>query len=181
MASGITGADRQLCTPTTELIATPWFHALPARERLSLSALVKTFPAKLGHDISQQVFRSSGESEVAETILGTIIPKGKIWIQDLNPPRWVTGLEEMHIQGVPMDMLKEAVSKKILIENMAKEFAGNSYTAVVFAACIIALLIHWPDPSLAYHQSPGIKELMRFLPKVSVEADDDESDLCCDP
>ena len=107
--------------------------------------------------------------------MGTIIPKGKIWIQSLDPPRWVTGLEEMHIQGVPMNMLKEGVSKKILTENIAKEFAGNSYIAVVFAACVIALLIHWPDPSLAYHQSSEIKELMRLLPKVSVEADDDES------
>ena len=152
--------DWSICKPTPDLISSPWFKILPSRERLTLAALMHEYPAKAGHNVSQQVFRTDGQGDDKDVCLGTATPKERVYLPEQR--RCMLGAESLHMQGVPMAWIKEAVSRKVATDTLLKNLAGNAYTAAVFLCLMIALLIHWPGPSMEYYQVPGIKAVDRF-------------------
>ena len=104
------------------------------------------------------MFRSFEESE---PVLNTLTPGGKIYLPEHS--RFLLGIEEMHIQGVPMPWLRLAFESNILTETQAKQFAGNAYTATVVAAVFLALFRHWPFPKMGYHEVPALPSIDSFL------------------
>ena len=172
------GETWDACQPSAELLASEWFCLLPPRERLTLAALMNAAPAKVGHNVSQQAFRTDNDGDDMATALGSFCTKSKWYLVEYH--RLLAGIEALHIQGIPMHALREALTRRVLCETGAKDFAGNSYTAAVMTAFDIALFITWPFPKMAFHQVPVTRNMDRFFnfPKVrKVETGSSADDL----
>ena len=159
---GKRGADWTLCAPTPALSSSPWFRAMPTRERLTLSSMLKTYPGRLGYDVSQNVNRTARDFEVAKHLLNTVIPNSKMWLPHLNPQRWMLGVEEFQLQGMDRTLIRRGLEERVLSDHLARDLAGNCYTGSVCAACFIAVLVHWPS-SRCDRQAPVATSLTRIL------------------
>ena len=95
------GEGWEVCRPSADLIRCPWFQILPSRERCALAALRHANPQKLGHNVSQQVFRGDNEGPEMVHSIGTICPKEKTYCPQAM--RLILGAELLHIQGMPYD------------------------------------------------------------------------------
>ena len=67
-------------------------------------------------------------------------------------------------------------------DSVAKDFAGNAYTAVAFAAILIGILVDWPWPTLEFLDAPGCSDVNVFLQGLmgsggSVDEGDESDDL----
>ena len=87
------------CMPTEALLAFPWFHILPGRERLTLAAPTRAYPQTFYRIIIQQVARGD-DMGADEANLGTFCTTSRVFTPSLG--RVLSGSESLHIQGMPL-------------------------------------------------------------------------------
>lgn len=121
----------------------PWFATLGARETDCLLHSQKVKPHAKARDIGQSIYRVSLSSTVSDgarefTVLPTLLPNSKIWLDDSKYERFLIGFEMLMVHAFPVWKHREYLESKS--NKLLSDLAGNMFAGQVMMAFMVSVL-----------------------------------------